>query len=67
MQAYLAREKSMSSEDVNTGRRRFLVAATSAVGVAGAVGFVVLEVVAAGLAVGVAVTVPGARCACAPV
>ena len=31
----------MSSEDVNSGRRRFLVAATSAVGVAGAVGIAV--------------------------
>jgi len=31
----------MSSEDVNTGRRRFLVAATSVVGVAGAVGIAV--------------------------
>ncbi|MEY3007481.1 MAG: ubiquinol-cytochrome c reductase iron-sulfur subunit, partial [Pseudomonadota bacterium] len=28
----------MSDETVNTGRRRFLTAATSAVGVAGAVG-----------------------------
>jgi ubiquinol-cytochrome c reductase iron-sulfur subunit len=34
-------EKSMSSDGVNTGRRRFLTAATSAVGVAGAVGIAV--------------------------
>tara|TARA_R110002110_G_scaffold91264_2_gene237615 strand:- start:243543 stop:244175 length:633 start_codon:yes stop_codon:yes gene_type:complete len=34
-------EKSMSSDGVNTGRRKFLTAATSVVGVAGAVGIAV--------------------------